>query len=73
MTWCMFANDQSDGKRIHIVRRVPLLTYTANGSKLRKMFEKDVNYEDIISHLKPYSLLLYVSNESFIEKVRSKT
>ena len=35
--------------------------------------EKGINYEDIISQLKPYSLLLYVSNESFIEKVRSKT
>ena len=37
MTWCMFASDQSDVKRIHKVRRVPLLTYTANGSKLRKV------------------------------------
>ena len=63
----MFASDQSDVKRIHKVRRVPLLTYTA--TKLRKVF----NYEDIISQLKLYSLLLYVSNESFIEKVRSKT
>ena len=32
-----------------------------------------INYEDIISQLKPYSLLIYVSNESFMEKVRSKT
>ena len=35
--------------------------------------EKGIDYEDIISQLKPYSLLLYVSNESFIEKVRSKS
>ena len=69
MTWCMFPSDQSDVKRSHKVRRVPLLTYTANGLKLRK----NINYEDIISQLKPYSLLLYVSNESFIEKVMSKT
>ena len=33
----MFASDQSAVKRIHKVRRVPLLTYTANGSKLRKV------------------------------------
>ena len=35
----MFASDQSDVKRIHNVRRVPLLTYTVNGSnsKLRKV------------------------------------
>ena len=41
MTWCMFASDQSDVKRIHNhkVRRVPLLAYTVNGSnsKLRKI------------------------------------
>ena len=53
----MFASDQSDMK-LHC--------------KWFKI-EKGVNYEDIISELKPYSLLLYVSNESFIEKVRSKT
>ena len=40
--------------------------------------EKGIDYEDIISQLKSYSLLLYVillyvSNEFFIEKVRSKT
>ena len=34
--------------------------------------EKGMNYEDIISQLKPYNLLLYVSNYSFIE-IRSAT
>ena len=33
----MFASDQSDVKLFHKVRRVALLTYTANGSKLRKV------------------------------------
>ena len=37
MIWCMLAIDLSDVKQIHKVRRVPLLTYTANGSKLRKV------------------------------------
>ena len=33
----MFSSDQSDVKRIHKECRLPLLTYTANGSKLRKV------------------------------------
>ena len=48
----------------HQVSRMVHLTYTANGSKLRKFLT-----EDIILQLKPYSLLLYVGNEPFIEKV----
>ena len=37
MTLCIFASDQSDVKLFHKVRRVALLNYTANGSKLRKV------------------------------------
>ena len=41
----MFASDQSDMKLFHKVRRMALLNFAANGSKLRKL----INYEDIIS------------------------
>ena len=71
MTWCMFASDQSDEKLFHKIRRVAVLIYTANGSKLTYIVS--VNCEDIISQPNPYNLLLYVSNESFIKKVRSAT
>ena len=71
MTWCIFASDQSDLKLFHKVSRMTLLTYTANWFKI----EKDNNYEDIISQLKPYNLLLNVSNEpfNFLDKVRRAT
>ena len=70
MTWCIFASDQSDLKTFHKLSRMTLLTNTANWFKI----EKDINYEDIISQLKPY-LLLNVSNEpfNFVEKVRRAT
>ena len=71
MTWCIFASDQSDLKIFHKLSRMTLLTNTANWFKI----EKDINYEDIISQLKPYNLLLNVSNEpfNFLEKVRRAT
>ena len=47
MTWCMFASDQSDIKRIHKVRRVPLLTYTVKWFKFK--IEKGIKYEVIVS------------------------
>ena len=49
MTWCIFASDKSDVKLFHKVRRVAVLTYTANGSNRQKY------YEDIILQLKPYT------------------
>ena len=71
MTWCIFASDQSDLKLFHKVSRMTLLTNTANWFKIKK----DINYEDIISQLKPYNLLLNVSNEPFncLDKVRRAT
>ena len=71
MTWCIFASDQSDLKIFHKGSRMTLLTNTENWFKI----EKDINYEDIISQLKLYNLLLNVSNEpfNFLEKVRRAT
>ena len=43
----MFASDQSDVQRIHKVRRVPLLTYTANGSKLRKVLTMKTKFHSL--------------------------
>ena len=52
------------------MKRVALLTYTANGSKLRKALtmKTEINFTD-----QTIQMLIYVSNESFIEKVRSAT
>ena len=64
MTWCIFANL----KLFHSGKSGSLDLHC----KWFK-FKKGMNYEHMISQVRPYNLLLNVSNESFIEKVKSAT